>query len=112
MKIVPALLVLSLLASCMSFRPTTPVCMSGAYLDAHGRCRAQTAPAHNIPFRPGVKAEVTQGFHGYVSHKKDVAYSVDFACEEGTPIVASRRGVVWEIRKDSNTGCADESCID
>ncbi|MFU8806914.1 MAG: M23 family metallopeptidase [Bradymonadaceae bacterium] len=112
MKIILALLAIGLMGGCASFRPTTPVCMSGAYLDAHGRCQAQSAPRHHLPFRPGHEVKVMQGFHGYTSHKEDLAYSVDFGCEEGTPIVASRRGVVWDARKDSSKGCPDKSCID
>ncbi|MBA2664058.1 MAG: M23 family metallopeptidase [Bradymonadaceae bacterium] len=111
-KLVALVFVVALVWGCASFRPTSPVCLAGAHLDAYGRCQVQQAPGHHIPFRAGHKVKVMQGFHGYVSHKEDLAFSVDFGCELGTPIVASRRAVVWAVRKDSNSGCADQSCVD
>ncbi|MFW6057393.1 MAG: M23 family metallopeptidase, partial [Persicimonas sp.] len=70
------------------------------------------APVHHIPFREGFKTKVMQGFHGYLSHKEDLAFSIDFRCAEGTPIAASKSGRVWAVREDSNKGCADPSCVE
>lgn len=53
-----------------------------------------------------------QGYHGYLSHKEDLAFSLDFGCEEGDPIVASRAGRVWDARTDSKRGCPDMSCVE
>ena len=53
-----------------------------------------------------------QGYHGYVSHKEDLAYSYDFRCEEGTPVAASRGGRVWAVREDSDKGCDSRACVD
>ena len=53
-----------------------------------------------------------QAYHGFRTHKKDLAYSVDFRCKPGTPVVASRSGIVWATREDSNRGCDDPSCVD
>ena len=100
------------LSACAGPRASGPLCLSGASLDGKGRCVAQQAPEHHIPFRAGERVRVTQGFYGFVSHREDLAYAVDFACEEGTPIVASRDGVVWSMRRDSGRGCADPSCVD
>jgi hypothetical protein len=99
------------MASCASFG-STPVCMAGAKLSSNGACKSQQAPLHHIPFREGFKTKVMQGFHGYLSHKEDLAYSVDFRCKEGTPVTASRGGRVWAVREDSDKGCADPSCVD
>lgn len=108
-----ALLIVMLTATAgCGWRATSPVCLAGAHLDALDRCRAQRAPVHRIPFRAGVETKVMQAYHGYRTHKKDLAYSIDFKCEPGTPIVASRTGVVWHTREDSNTGCDDPSCVD
>jgi murein DD-endopeptidase MepM/ murein hydrolase activator NlpD len=41
-----------------------------------------------------------------------MAFAVDYRCKPGTPVVASRRGIVWATREDSNSGCDDPSCID
>lgn len=75
-------------------------------------CRAQQAPLHHIPFRQGFKTRVMQGYHGYLSHKESLAYSTDFRCPKGTPVVASKAGRVWAARDDSNRGCADMSCVE
>jgi len=92
-------------------QPGASVCMAGAVLDAGGQCVAQRAPVHFIPFRAGFKTQVSQGFHGPESHHHNDSYSVDFECEEGDPIVASRSGRVWATREDSNHGCADPACV-
>jgi hypothetical protein len=107
-----AALSLALLLSGCAGLGAAPVCMAGATLDSGGECRAQQAPTHHIPFREGFKTRVMQGFHGYLSHKKDLAFSIDFRCAAGTPVVASKAGRVWDIREDSNTGCADPTCIE
>jgi hypothetical protein len=91
---------------------TTPVCMAGAKLESGGTCESQRAPVHHIPFREGFKTKVMQGFHGYLSHKEDLAFSIDFRCKEGTPVTASKAGRVWAVRADSDKGCADPSCVE
>ena len=91
--------------------PATPVCLGGAVL-SDGSCRAQRAALHHLPFRAGTETEVLQAFHGFMSHKEDLAYAVDFECKEGKPVAATRGGRVWEVREDSNTGCADPQCMD
>ena len=88
------------------------MCLAGAYLDKSGECRAQQASEHHIPFRQGYEAHVSQGHYGFATHRDSLAYAVDFACEEGTPVVASRDGVVWSTRRDSNISCGTEECQD
>ena len=100
-----------IVASCTGFG-SAPVCLAGARLGPQGKCRSQQAPVHHIPFREGFKTKVMQGFHGYLSHKEDLAYSIDYGCKEGTPITASKGGRVWAIREDSDKGCPDPSCIE
>ena len=100
------------MGACSAASPASPVCLAGAYLNAQGQCQSVSSPTHRMPFREGFKARVTQGFHGYHSHKDDLAYSIDFKCEEGEPVVASREGIVWDARKDSDQGCPSESCAD
>lgn len=106
------LVLFAVMSACSSWRTPAPVCLAGARLDSSGRCQAQHAPRHHLPFRAGTKVRVTQGFHGYTSHREDLAYSVDMACEEGTPVVASKAGVVWAVEKESNQGCAERECVD
>jgi hypothetical protein len=89
----------------------SPACLGGATMLADGSCAAQRAPIHALPFRAGYATKITQGYHGYHSHKEDLAYSIDFECEEGDPVVASRDGIVWDYKEDSTVGCPDESCV-
>lgn len=100
----------TLLTSCAGPARPSGACTPGAAWD-DGACRPYEGPAHEIPFPIGFRALVTQGFHGYRSHKSDQPYAIDFKCEEGEPIVASRDGVVWEIKEDSDSGCSDASCL-
>lgn len=105
-----ALLPCCLLAACAA-RPTSPVCIGGSVLDGGG-CEPQRASVHYLPFREGTKTRIMQGFHGYLSHKEDLAYSVDLECDEGDPITATRSGRVWSLREDSDEGCASPACMD
>jgi murein DD-endopeptidase MepM/ murein hydrolase activator NlpD len=104
--------VFAFVTGCTTWRTPSPVCLAGAQLDDRGRCRAQQADQYHLPFQEGTSVRVTQGFHGFATHSKDLAYAVDFACAEGTPITAARDGVVWSARKDSNQGCGDAKCVD
>ena len=96
---------------CKPWQTTPPVCISGAKLGPGGRCSSQRAPVHRLPFQAGFETKVMQAYHGFRTHKKDLAYSVDYKCASGTPVVASRKGIVWAIREDSNTGCNDPSGV-
>lgn len=110
MRRIGALALLLTLWSC-GRAPTTSVCVGGAVL-RDGQCEAQRAPIHFLPFRAGVETKIQQAFHGYMSHKDDLAYAVDLQCTEGTPVTASRGARVWAVKEDSNTGCADPVCLD
>lgn len=96
---------------CAAWQSPTPVCLAGAKLQADG-CHPQQAQQHHIPFPAGEEVRVTQAYHGYETHRNDVAYAVDFACERGAPVVASRSGVVWSVRDDSTESCPHEECVD
>lgn len=106
-----ALLGLSVLAGCSALPGRASVCLPGQRLDG-GRCVSGPEALHHLPFRKGYDTRVMQGYHGYTSHKEDLAYSVDLLCEEGDPIAASRDGVVVDVRGDSRKGCGDPSCVD
>lgn len=98
------------LTSC-SASGDAPVCLMGAHLGADGYCRAQRAPVHKLPFRPGYQTQILQGFYGVSTHEFDrEGLAIDFSCEEGDPIVATRSGRVLEVREDSRRGCPDPSC--
>lgn len=96
-------------AGCIRGAPA-PVCMAGARVAGNG-CAPQRAPVHRLPFRAGKKVNVTQGYYGYLTHKEERAFAVDFRCEPGTPVVATRDGVVWQVKEDSGRGCNRPECI-
>ncbi len=107
------LAVISGLAGCASWGANRAVCLGNVQLNDGGKCTVPNARGHKIPFRAGSPVRIAQGFHGANSHsKKELAYSVDFVCKEGTPVVASRAGVVWAVRTDSASGCGSMTCID
>ncbi len=50
--------------------------------------------AYRLPFRKGASFVLDQGYNGAFSHTDDVRYALDFNMDEGTPVYASRNGVV------------------
>lgn len=63
-----------------------------------------------MPFPAGYRSRITQGFHGAETHGAAQAFAVDFLCEEGDAVAASRSGKVWAVKEDSNHGCPDVAC--
>ena len=63
---------------------------------------------YQLPYSTGASFPVSQGFHGKYSHNGGDCYSIDFKMPEGTPIHASREGVVVGIKDDSNVGGSDK----
>jgi murein DD-endopeptidase MepM/ murein hydrolase activator NlpD len=57
---------------------------------------------YDLPFKPGTGYKVVQGYGGLFSHKNTAA--LDFDMAEGTPIYATRGGVVYAFKDDSNEG--------
>ncbi len=63
------------------------------------------SPDRNHPYLPpwpaGQQFVISQGFHGQTTHNSpDATYAVDIPMPVGTPIVASREGVVMEVHQD------------
>ena len=65
-----------------------------------------------LPVPAGQEAFFGQTFHGYFSHNGAGRYAVDMPMAEGSLVVAARAGRVVALKEDSNTGCADASCVD
>jgi murein DD-endopeptidase MepM/ murein hydrolase activator NlpD len=86
--------------------------MAGATLTDGGDCRANRAPAYPIPFEDNYQTKVVQGFHGELTHDKELAYAVDLDCKAGTPVVAAESGRVLSTRESSTRGCPRASCLD
>ncbi|MDH3652333.1 MAG: M23 family metallopeptidase [Saprospiraceae bacterium] len=51
-----------------------------------------------------------QGPHGSFSHQNSHAY--DFGMRQGSGVHAARAGIVAYVRKDSQKGCPDRSCLE
>lgn len=56
---------------------------------------------YDLPYSPGTSHRVVQGYGGKFSHTNKAA--LDFGMPVGTPILASREGVVYNF-KDKNDG--------
>jgi murein DD-endopeptidase MepM/ murein hydrolase activator NlpD len=59
---------------------------------------------YQLPFAPGTKYKVTQGYNGSFSHKGSNLYAIDWQMPEGTPVYAARGGLVVKVRDDSDKG--------
>jgi murein DD-endopeptidase MepM/ murein hydrolase activator NlpD len=57
---------------------------------------------YRLPWAHGQKHTVTQGYFGRITHQG--IYALDFDLDEGTPVLASRDGVVIAVKDDSNEG--------
>ncbi len=57
-----------------------------------------------LPYSPGEKFKVTQGYNGKFSHKGANQYAIDWQMPEGTCVRAAREGVVVRTKDDSDKG--------
>ncbi len=60
-----------------------------------------TPPLYRLPFPPGSRFLLAQGFGGHFSHTGSSAWSLDFAMPIGTPVFAARDGVVRQVKTDA-----------
>jgi murein DD-endopeptidase MepM/ murein hydrolase activator NlpD len=61
---------------------------------------------YQLPYAPGAKYKVTQGYNSSFSHKGSNLYAIDWKMPEGTLVYAARGGLVVKVRDDSNIGGA------
>jgi murein DD-endopeptidase MepM/ murein hydrolase activator NlpD len=59
---------------------------------------------YELPYGPGTKFKVTQGYNGKYSHTGSNQYAIDWQMPEGTLVRAARGGVVVRVKDDSNKG--------
>src|SRR5262245_18021021 len=52
---------------------------------------------YSLPFLPGQKFRVIQGYGGTFSHTGEDHFSIDFGMAEGTPVCAARADVVYHV---------------
>ena len=63
---------------------------------------------YQLPFAPGAKYMLSQGFNGFFTHKGADAFGVDFSMPMGSAVHVSRAGKVVAIKDDSKEGGAHE----
>lgn len=73
---------------------------------------ADTTYLYAVPFGGSVARKVIQGFDGNDTHRLGMRYAVDFAMPEGTPVLASREGVVLYVQDGFSRGGRDPSLIE
>lgn len=67
-----------------------------------GKLLNDTSYIYWLPFEPGKKYLLVQGWESKHSHKDEL--SLDFKMKPGTKIFAARNGLVVEIKEDSDRG--------
>lgn len=63
---------------------------------------------YNLPYNKGETFLISQGYNGKISHANENA--IDFSMPVGTPILASRDGVVVEVIDVFNKHCPTRDC--
>lgn len=71
---------------------------SGARPDGH---------VYSLPFAPGERYAILQGFNSSFSHNGSLAWSMDWDVPEGTPVHAARGGVVIATEDKNTIGAPD-----
>jgi len=64
---------------------------------------------YSLPYAAGCSHRVSQGYDGKYSHKGSNRYAVDWEMPEGTPVHATRGGLVVKVKDDSDQGGGDVS---
>ena len=59
---------------------------------------------YELPYSPGARFKVTQGYNGKYSHTGSNQYATDWQMPEGTLVRAARGGVVVRVKDDSDIG--------
>ena len=57
---------------------------------------------YELPFKPGKKVVIMQGYNGKYSHQGD--FALDFRVKKGTPIYASRDGIINKTTDSNRIG--------
>ena len=74
-----------------------------------GRVLNDTNYVYWLPFEPGTKYFLVQGWESKHSHKDEL--SLDFKMKPGTKIFAAREGLVVEVKEDSDKGGVKEEYL-
>lgn len=63
-----------------------------------------------LPYARGRSFEVLQGYNARTSHRGHEAFAVDFAMPQGTPVHATRAGIVARVVDNHARGCWEPGC--
>lgn len=63
-----------------------------------------------LPYEPGRRYRVLQGYGSRFSHTGLEKYTIDFDMPVGTPVHAAREGVVARVVEEHDRGCWDDGC--
>lgn len=69
-----------------------------------GTLRDDTSYVYSLPFKPGKKFRILQGYFSPFTHKERAA--LDFNMKRGTAVHAARGGVVVRVKEDGKRGGA------
>jgi murein DD-endopeptidase MepM/ murein hydrolase activator NlpD len=72
------------------------------YLGNPKTVQVQDSTTYLLPFMPNARFRVIQGYDGNYSHRNQ--FALDFKMPVGTPIRATRAGIVVKVKKDSDEG--------
>lgn len=65
---------------------------------------------YRLPYAPGTRYRVLQGYGSRFSHTGLERYTIDFKMSVGTPVHAARGGVVAHVVEEHDKGCWDDGC--
>ncbi|MEP7266859.1 MAG: M23 family metallopeptidase [Saprospiraceae bacterium] len=91
--------ILSIVTGCFSPRPIEQI--TARKYQQH-KLFEDTSFVYQLPYESGTKHRVIQEYFSRFTHKYKAA--TDFRMKKGTPVLASRDGIVTRIKDDSNMG--------
>lgn len=84
--------------------PPAPTPVEARFIGGCGVAPQGLGAKYILPFPPGERYTLTQGNCGTASHGGRFSYSFDFEMPIGTPVIATRGGVVYQARDDRPDG--------
>ena len=77
-----------------------------------GDIKVDTDYLYAVPFGGFLPRELSQGFNGPYSHRDSMSYALDLSMPEGTPVLASRPGIVLYVQDGFSEGGPDPDLLE